>query len=580
MFDERHRGGKMLSSLHVKNLALIEEEQVEFDEGLNIMTGETGAGKSIILGSINIALGGKVTAEIIRKNAEYALTELVFTVEDLDKINQLKQMDVADIPDVADIQNVENILNCEVIISRKITKTRSPIKVNGVTCTTSQVKKIASILIDIHGQHDNQLLLKESSHIDMIDLYEAKEIEDIKTNYLSCYKEYRDLCDKLDHMDMDEEARRREISFLEYEVEQITSANLVEGEDEELEAQYKKLSNSRNIMEELSRTNFILTEGETNVSDMLGQAVKSVVVLAEYDKEMEQLTEDLTNIEDLLGDVICSISDYARNCVYDPMEFEQISSRLDLINSLKLKYGKTISEILIYAERQQEKLLELNNYNDVVNNLREQIREKKAKLQKISEKLTKYRMKSAKGLCQSISEGLKELNFLNNQFETEFTAKENFTSNGCDDVKFMISTNIGEPIKPLSKVASGGELSRIMLAIKTVMAGKEGTQTLIFDEIDAGISGRTAQMVAKKLKCLSKNHQIICITHLPQIAAMASTHFMIEKNVVDNHTTTSITKLEEDTSIMELARLLGGSQVTETVVSNAREMKNLARLND
>ncbi len=558
----------MLSSLHVKNLALIEEEQIELNEGLNIMTGETGAGKSIILGSINIALGGKVSADIIRKDAEYALTELVFTVDDAGKISQLKEMDIADIEEG------------EVIISRKITKTRSPIKVNGITCTPSQVKKIASVLIDIHGQHDNRLLLKESSHIDMIDLYGAEEIEDIKIKYTSLYKEYRDLCDKLEHMDMDEESRRREILFLEYEVEQITSANLIEGEDEELEAEYKKMSNSRNIIEELSRTNLILTEGEANVSDMLGQAVKSISVVSEYDKDMESIVDDLANIEDRLGDVICSISNYARNCVYDPMQFEEISSRLDLINSLKLKYGKTIAEILLYATNQQKKLFELNNYNDVVNNLKEMIEEKKGKLQEISEKLTKYRIKSAKGLCQNISEGLKELNFLNNQFETEFTIKENFTSNGCDDVKFMISTNIGEPVKPLSKVASGGELSRIMLAVKTVMAGKEDTQTLIFDEIDAGISGRTAQMVAKKLKSLSVNHQIICITHLPQIAAMGSTHFMIEKNVINDHTTTSIVELDEDASIMELARLLGGSQVTETVMSNAREMKKLASLND
>ena len=271
----------MLSSLHVKNLALIEEEQIELNEGLNIMTGETGAGKSIILGSINIALGGKVSADIIRKDAEYALTELIFIVDDADKINQLKEMDIADIEEG------------EVIISRKITKTRSPIKVNGMTCTPSQVKKIASVLIDIHGQHDNRLLLKESSHIDMIDLYGAEDIEDIKIKYISLYKEYRDLCDKLEHMDMDEESRRREISFLEYEVEQITSANLVEGEDEELEAEYKKMSNSRNIIEELSRTNLILTEGEANVSDMLGQAVKSISVISEYDKDMESIADNL-----------------------------------------------------------------------------------------------------------------------------------------------------------------------------------------------------------------------------------------------------------------------------------------------
>jgi len=555
----------MLNSLHVKNLALIEEAEIEFDTGLNILTGETGAGKSIILGSIHLALGGKASADIIRKGAEYALTELVFTVKDLDKINQLKEMDIVDLSDG------------EIVISRKITNTRSPIKVNGITFTASQVKKIAAILIDIHGQHDNQLLLKENSHLDMIDLFGADVIKPVWKKYIALYKEYQKLCDKLENMDMNEEARQREISFLEYEINEITSAQLMEGEDEDLEAAYKKMANAQKIAEELSLASQLLTEGDANAADMVGQAIKAVSTAKEYDEELAEAADNLTAVENLLGDIICFIHDYALNSTFDSMQFEEISSRLDCINSLKLKYGKTISAINSYAKQQQKKLDELNNYADVVHNLKDSIREKKNQLEEFGKKLTELRKDSAKSLCEEISKGLKELNFLNDEFDAAFSLKENFTASGRDDVRFMISTNIGEPLKPLSKVASGGELSRIMLAVKTVMAGKEDTQTLIFDEIDSGISGRTAQMVARKLKSLSENHQIICITHLPQIAAMASSHYMIEKNVTNHHTKTSIAKLDEAESVMELARLLGGSTITETVISNAKEMKKLAK---
>ena len=555
----------MLTNLHVKNLALIEEADINFFDGLNIMTGETGAGKSIILGSVNIALGGKVTADIIRKGAEYALTELAFHIDDKKKIAALKDMDIEDAQDG------------DVIISRKIMPGRSQIKVNGMICTVSQVKSIASLLIDIHGQHDSQLLLKESSHLDMIDLYGGSTVSDVRKRYDVVYKQYREALSQLEQMDTDEESRQREISFIEFELHEIASADLKRGEDEELESRFRKMSNSQRIISDLSTAVQLLSEGSDNVMDMMGIAVKSVIEASAFDESLKSVADSCSCAEDMISDVCRQISDYVNDSFYDEEEYKEVEERLDMINSFKLKYGRTIDDILEYADKRQEKLDALYHYDASLAQLKETVHEKEEELQKLADELTAARKKAASGFCKKVSEGLSELNFLNHEFNAEFEQTGHFTSNGGDSVKFMISTNVGEPLKPLSKVASGGELSRIMLAIKTVMAGKDDTQTLIFDEIDAGISGRTAQLVGEKLKQLSCGHQIICITHLPQIASMADTHFVIEKMASGDVTTTDIRQLSDENSIDELARLLGGSAITDAVRNNAVEMKNMAK---
>ena len=555
----------MLTNLHVKNLALIEEADINFFDGLNIMTGETGAGKSIILGSVNIALGGKVTADIIRKGAEYALTELAFHIDDKKKIAALKDMDIEDAQDG------------DVIISRKIMPGRSQIKVNGMICTVSQVKSIASLLIDIHGQHDSQLLLKESSHLDMIDLYGGSTVSDVGKRYDVVYKQYREALSQLEQMDTDEESRQREISFIEFELHEIASADLKRGEDEELESRFRKMSNSQRIISDLSTAVQLLSEGSDNVMDMMGIAVKSVIEASSFDESLKSVADSCSCAEDMISDVCRQISDYVNDSSYDEEEYKEVEERLDMINSFKLKYGRTIDDILEYADKRQEKLDALYHYDASLAQLKETVHEKEEELQKLADELTAARKKAASGFCKKVSEGLSELNFLNHEFNAEFEQTGHFTSNGGDSVKFMISTNVGEPLKPLSKVASGGELSRIMLAIKTVMAGKDDTQTLIFDEIDAGISGRTAQLVGEKLKQLSCGHQIICITHLPQIASMADTHFVIEKTASGDVTTTDIRQLSDENSIDELARLLGGSAITDAVRNNAAEMKNMAK---
>ena len=345
-----------------------------------------------------------------------------------------------------------------------------------------------------------------------------------------------------------------------------------------MESLFRKMNNSQKILSDVSLASRLLCEGDENALDYLNLALKSVINASSYDESLSNLVDSLETAVDIVGDASRSIIDYASDCAYDESEYEDISRRLDMINSFKLKYGKTIADINEYGIKQQEKLDELYNLSDIIESLKQEAEAKKKEMLKAAGELTVLRKNSAKKLCEAVSKGLCELNFLNSEFEAYFEDLEEAGSNGKDSMCFMISTNVGESLKPLAKVASGGELSRIMLAVKTVIADRDDTQTLIFDEIDAGISGKTAQLVGEKLKGLSKDRQIICITHLPQIAALADTHYLIEKNVVGASTVTQINKLNEDESVNELARLLGGSTVTDAVLANAKELKAMSYL--
>lgn len=555
----------MLTNLHVKNLALIEEADIDFKNGLNILTGETGAGKSIILGSVNIALGGKVNADIIRKGCDYALTELTFKVNSSDKIKQLKEY------------GIEELEEGIIIISRKITPSKSTIRINGETFTISEVKAVSHILIDIHGQHDNQILLKESTHIDMVDLFGRNIIEPLSDAYTKLYNAYNEIDNKIKSMSSDEAARNREIDLLEYQINEITEASLKPCEDEHLENTFKKMSNYQKIAQHMSAAKQILDNDEASVSDCIGQSVKLLTQASVYDEALSDIVNTLSSAEDIINDALMEMSDYMESFDFNEEDYNNMSKRLDLINSLKLKYGRTIDEIHEYVLSSQKKLDELLNFNEIQAGLKTQLTDINKKLTEAADKLTAARKKSADKLCKSVSEGLFELNFLNNDFKPEFEKTEKFQADGTDKMRFLISTNVGEDLKPLSKVASGGELSRIMLAFKTVIADKDNTDTLIFDEIDAGISGVTAQMVGNKLSQLSSSHQIICITHLPQIAAMADEHYIIEKKADKTTTVTDIRSLNEEESVNELARLLGGASITAAALNNAREMKKLAK---
>lgn len=553
----------MLLNLHVKNLALIKEAEVDFHEGLNIMTGETGAGKSIIIGSVNIALGGKISKDIIRNGANYAPVELVFETKS-DEARRFFE---------------ENDLPWEdgqVIISRKLTNTKNVIKVNGETVPVSILRELASLLMDIHGQHDNESLLKTSKHLSMLDEYGGGEVAALKKQISDSFYEYRKIKEKCASFTGDEEERRREISFLEFEVKEIEEAELKSGEDEELEEEYKRMSNAEKITTSLGEAYELIDGEDGSVRELIGRAVKNIGDLLSYDERIEELYQAVSDIEALCTDFTRELADYMEDTAFDGERFEYIEKRLDFINRLKLKYGKSMEEIQKHKEEAQKKLEFYENYEEEKEKAFAKLQEVEKELGKLCDGLTEIRKRAGEAIRKNIIKALKDLNFLEVQFDVEFKKNEGFTANGNDNVQFLISTNPGEVLKPLSKVASGGELSRIMLGFKSLLAGKDNVETLIFDEIDTGISGRTAQMVSEKLKEISKKHQVICITHLPQIASMADSHYLIEKTVIEGKTVTRIGEITEERSVEEIARMLGGAKITETVMESAREMKKMA----
>ena len=557
----------MLYSLHVKNLALIKEQEIEFSKGLNILTGETGAGKSVIIGSVNLALGGKADASLIRTGEEYALVELVFGVENDLQRQLLKEMDIP----------VEE--DGTLIMQRKIMPGRSVSKIGGENVSARQLKDISSILINIHGQNDHQELLHKKKHIEILDNYCEAELADLFAELGISYSHMKELEKELSETDIDESARLREQELLEYELREIEDAAPVPGEDEELENSYRKMVNAQKISGAVYQTAAMVNsgEGEENASDLVGRAVRELSSVASYDEELEDLLSQLSDIENLLTDFGHSIADYIDGLEFDDEKFRTTEDRLNTINHLKDKYGGSIDAVLKYMEDKQKRLVALSDLGAHRDGLLRELSEEKSKALLLCRKISDVRKKGAKGLSEKLRAALVDLNFLDVKFEIDVKRdEEKITSRGYDDVEFMISTNPGEALRPLDQIASGGELSRIMLALKTVVADKDDISTLIFDEIDAGISGKTAWKVSQKLGELSKEHQIICITHLPQIAAMADTHFMIEKGLEDGRTVTSIYGLDEEASVRELARLLGGDTITDAVITNAREMRKMA----
>ncbi len=551
----------MLQTLYVKNLALVKEAEINFTNDFNVLTGETGAGKSIIIGSIMCALGGKVSKDIIRTDAEYALCELTFKIDDESKLEELKAM------------GIEELDEGELLISRKISPTRNSIRINGQTFTVGEVKKVAGMLIDIHGQHEHQLLFDENRHLEILDTFVSEEAQALKETIKGLYDEYKLVCHDMESLMMDESARAREIAFIEYELNEIDEAALRVGEDEELEEDYRRMNNSVRITQELGNVVDMLGGMDNSVSGLAGLSVRSVSNAMQYDSKLEALYNMLMELESLAGDATRQADDYLRSLDFSEEEFQQISSRLTLINDLKAKYNNDISKILEYRQARGQELERLLNIEEEKERLAKKRCELYDGLALNCDRLTQLRKEAADTLSADIGRVLNELNFLQVCFEIEFTKCEEFSANGNDRVRFMISTNPGEALKPLKAVASGGEMSRIMLAIKAVLAGTDKVDTLIFDEIDTGISGITAQLVADKIADIAGNHQVICITHLSQIAALADSHFLIEKTAKDDSTYTSIKKLDYDESINELARILGGNHITEAVLATAREIK-------
>lgn len=553
----------MLLSLHVKNLALIEEVEVEFAEGLNILSGETGAGKSIIIGSLNLALGEKVQKEMLREGAEYALVELVFSVENPWVRQQLEELLVFPEDDL-------------VIMSRRITAARSVGKINGESVSAQRMREVASLLIDIHGQHEHQSLLHRRKHLEILDAYAKEELQDKKEVLAGLYREYQALKKEMEETIADESQRTREASFLEYEISEITEASLTPGEDEDLETQYRRLTHGKKILEAVGAAHALTCGGMDGADSQIGRALKELSAVTDYDESLKGLEGQLSDIDSLLNDFNRELSAYQADAEFSDEEFYRVEQRLTEINRLKAKYGDSIEKILLEKEAKEARYETLKNYEQYLEGLRSRLNDARSSLEEMCQEVSAIRKKRAAALSEQVREALSQLNFMDVVFEIEFRQTPDYTAGGTDDVEFLISTNPGEAPKPLGKVASGGELSRIMLALKTILAENDSIDTMIFDEIDTGISGRTAQMVAEKMNVIGRKHQVICITHLPQIAAMADHHYLIEKSVVDHATVSTICQMKEEESILELSRMIGGVKVTDTVKKSAREMRTLA----
>jgi len=550
----------------VKNLALIQETEVFFGKGLNILTGETGAGKSVILGSVALALGAKADRDMIRTGAEYALIELDFEVAE-DVKERLLEMDIP-------------VEDGQVVLQRRVMPTRSVCRVNGETVNAKTLRELAGMLIDIHGQHDSQVLLQTKRHLEILDGYAGGALQEQKEALRDAWHDYSAVSREIAENELDESSRKRELSLAQYELEEIEEAALVAGEDEQLEKNYRRMVNGRRIVEAAGLAhNLTGYDSREGAGESIGRALRELSTVVSYDENLEEFYRQLTEVDELLNDFNRSMSDYLSDLEFDEETFQKTEERLNYINRLKDKYGRTIEEVLAYADRRREEVDRLLNQDAWLVQKRKEQQEAQNRMLKLAKEVSGLRRTAADRFSKDMEKALQDLNFLHVEFRVSLTAKEKCSAEGMDDVEFMISTNPGEPVKPLASIASGGELSRIMLALKTITADQEKIGTFIFDEIDAGISGRTAWKVSEKLGALSRTHQIICITHLPQIAAMADNHFYIEKNAVNASTATTIIELTGEESLQELARLSGAAQITPAVLANAREMKELAEKN-
>lgn len=555
----------MLQNLYVKNLALIDETEVEFGPGLNILTGETGAGKSLLLGSVNLALGGKYSADMLRSGEKSGLVELTFTVDDERIRRRLEQLDL--FPE-------DGCLT----LSRRLMEGRSVSRINGETVSARVLRDAAGLLIDIHGQHENQTLLQRRNHLSLLDLYAKGETSPLRKEMAEKFRIYQELCRKKESSAMDDESRRREAALAEFEVKEIEDAALVPGEDEELEEQYRRMTESRRVTESVAETyQYTGEDARGNASDFLSRAIRSMQEAAEFDGTGSRLYGQLIEIDSLLNDFNRELSEYAKSFEFSDEEFQETETRLNLINHLKAKYGKTISEILAYCGEKRQRLTELEDYDTFMRELDKKTEEALGAVEKTAEELHKVRERAAVTFAGEIQKQMQELNFLDARLEIRLTDAGHYSAGGKDEAEFYFSANPGEPLKPMGNVASGGELSRVMLAVKTVLADEEDTPTLIFDEIDTGISGITAGKVGEKLRLIGRSRQVICITHLPQIAAAADSHFLISKETDGRTVKTDIALLDEEASVQELARMLGGANVTGTILESAGEMKELAK---
>lgn len=556
----------MLVSLHVKNFAIIDEVWVDFGPGLNVLTGETGAGKSILLGALNMALGAKTGKEVLGKNGEYALAELVFEGE---------QERVGRILEQYDLPREDTI-----VISRKVSESgRSTARVNGEAVSQNVLKELAAVLLDIHGQHEHQSLLRAESQLQLLDRYAlfGTEHGSLKRQMREQFHAYEAARKSFEEAQGHKESYVREQDLLAYEVKEIEEAALKKGEDALLEERYQELLHANRCEEAVSGALSLLEDGRDSSLERLGRALRGTSKVSGVSKELAEIHEELSLLEEQMSAVTARMGQYLESLAGSEEEFRETEERLNRINRLKAKYGASIQDILNYGSKAAKKLEQYSDFEGYLEQLQAAMEQSRRSMELTAKQLSKLRAEGAGALGSLVRQALEELNFLEVRFEVAVTEREQLAATGGDEVSFLIGTNPGEPLRPLAKIASGGELSRIMLALKSVFAGTDEIDTLVFDEIDVGVSGRTAQKVAEKMAAIGRHHQVICITHLPQIAAMGDLHFYIEKRASEGSTVTTIARLSEEERVRELARILGGAKITESAMEHAREMRQLAQ---
>ena len=539
----------MISTLHIKNIGIIEDLNIDFNKGLNVLTGETGAGKTLIIDSLGIISGGRFSKEMIRRGASNSFVELCMYVP-----------------------NSEKSEDGNIIVSREINISgKNMCKINGRMVTVNELRDFMREFIEIHGQNDNQSLLDSKKHLTYLDSYSGEKITSIKAKYINYYNEYKSIQKELKENFGDEKEKQRKIDLLQYQINEIEEANLRLNEENELEEQRKYMQNSEKISESLNIANNLIEE---NGIDNISMAIRALEKIENIDKKYETASNNLKNIYYELQEIARDISSYKDDSYFDEEQRDYIEERLDLIHSLKRKYGNTIEEILQYKTDIKEELEKIENLEEYNNNLRKQKEELEEKLNLLAEKMHEIRIKYSNKLLNDINKELEDLEMKNAKINIKVDyIEDEFFKNGKDIVKFYIITNIGEEEKELSKIASGGEMSRIMLAIKKVLAEFDNTPILVFDEIDTGISGKAANSVANKLETISKKHQVLCISHLPNIAAIADYNYFISKNVKEDRTRTQIKLLKETEVIEEIARISSG-EVNDVTLKYARELRN------
>lgn len=547
----------MLERLHIKNIAVIDEAEIEFNKGFNVLTGETGAGKSIIIDSINMVLGERTSKNLIRNGEKKAVVEAMFYADNPKVLAALEELGV---------EPEDGML----ILYRDVnTDGKTVCKVNGSMTTASSLRDIASLLINIHGQNDNQSLLTPSAHIGFLDSY-AGITADLEA-YRTQHQKVTELKEQIASLKFDELEKERQTDLYSYQIDEINNANLKIGEDEQLAERKKFINSIGKIAESVNSSYSALYEQDRNVYDTLSRVVNSLQSVSEYDASLTDLYERLNSAAIEIDDIIYQLRDYRDSMEFDDREIDQIETRLDTINSLKRKYGNTIEDILSYHDEISQKLEKITKSDEEIVRLKKELDFAEKVRNELASNLTKLRKKASSDLAVKICSELADLDMAKAKFEVDIKECD-YNKNGCDSVEFLISVNAGEPLKPLSKIASGGEMSRIMLAIKSIFADADIIDTMIFDEIDTGVSGRAAQKIAEKINKISSNKQILCITHLAQIAAMADTHFLIEKAVDEDRTYTMVTPLDDAPRKTELARIIGGAQITDTTIKAAAEM--------